>query len=380
MMGLREVMKRAIGNDRTITEFAHASKVSPTKISDCLYGEIPDFSNDEILRMAGNAYGGITYADLFNRLGDDTVSRNSKGNFVDASKLFVDVLRFQLEHITLIDDCKVDNEYQVIRSLVETVKTYYPDNDTYTHLEVGIDLKHTLDNVTIVQLSWYVENNEAIMEFALVYNDKGLNHNVKEVIFDSDELFKYGGEIENTCEVIAEKFGYNYALNLYSFKTTTPRSILAPKTAEEKLIDAIFGKEGSQVQTVEGYGFKLPDDVDSVRKFYEDNLDTVYFMRNRIFRTTPDKLTYYEYCKYVADIITYETSIRVYYYQSDDGAYIVFPAKLPWEMNGMERNLSKDTLYSVLDVYALKFGTTIQKCYIQTTKTPNGEFDDVKDI
>ena len=51
MMGLREVMRRAIGNDRTITEFAHASKVSPMKISDCLYGEIPDFSNDEILRM-----------------------------------------------------------------------------------------------------------------------------------------------------------------------------------------------------------------------------------------------------------------------------------------------------------------------------------------
>ena len=388
-MTLESLMKRMIG-DRTIAEFSSACEISPTTISDLLYGDIPHFTEQELVRMAGNSYGGVTLKELKSYFMDDEPLNPDFKDLIDSIRVFVNAVRFQFEHIHDMVEFEFveEHEYQLLKNLFNDFKKFYPKRFPGDTVDFGIETNRHLNNdgdrYSMVDISWVSGMYSICLTFAIIYNSEKLS--LDTTIFDTDELYKYGFSFDendqNLIHGISKALGYNYALSM-KMSPRTSGQMLKPMSAEEKLLMAIFG-EARQTRTIEGFGFYTPS-IERLKYFcisHKNSLNELNITQEKLYNIYKelDDCSISRYCYWASIIIRCETGIQVDYFNSENTSCIMYPTKLPWEMSDYEKQITKKHLYSVLDRYAKELHTTIQKCYCVTSKRSENEFDDLDNI
>lgn len=379
------LLQRAIG-DRSIAEFALQCNVKPSKISDCLYNEFTEFTKDELVRMAGSSYGGVTLDDYLNTFDISDSNSNmvlTSQRFIKLSRYFMDAVKFQLDHLNIMSStAHISTEYELMKRVTDVAKSYNMDYS----INAGIELKHTTPDSTVVQLSWAVNRFICKWEFVIVYKEEDCERTIESidrVEFDNDEVYKYGATVQLLYDKtnpddpywIVTELKYPYAVNFKYDMTNFGHPMLTPISSEQRLLNAIFGDD-VVVRTIEGFGFKLPKETYLLDNFYR------YHLHGKEDQSKQKQYSHSQYCTLIANIIWKETGLRVYHFTDDDTdeEFIIFPSKFPWELSKLEKYLPKTALYAILDRYARELRTTVQKCYCKTSTALVDEFDELDQL
>ena len=156
------------------------------------------------------------------------------------------------------------------------------------------------------------------------------------------------------------------------------------QSAEERLLKAIFGEEDEKpkrISTVEGIGFYLSEKslsaIPSFVKKHESTLDLLYKKEEKeklLQRLSEDGIPVSLYCSLVEKIIFKETDIVVGMYMDypndengfDNTPCVILEKALPWEYSDTEKELTKESLVQILDLYARQLHTEVTDCYYVT--------------
>ena len=286
--------------------------------------------------------------------------------------------------------------YPNIYEYADMVYTIYGEEEIGIAVEQPIELatneRGSAENAVFVKLSWGTSKFSAIMDVLVFYCEtKGGSVIINDVAFDQATLAKYGSTV---CSLLveADKFTGNLeAVAVKYFKKNKPL------TAEEKLLKTIFGENPGRttVKTVEGIGFTIDEELEYVFKnFLKKHKDTFCSNSNdeRIFSEYvegdvdrkdaflgygPDMDTSSISSSWgdaVVNIIYRETGLNVSFFGDYNAHYsdeeleqydvsstpiILFTFRAPWELNEVEKQVSKEFVIKTLDTYARELRGTV---------------------
>lgn len=416
----RDLLRKAIGPDRTQAEFAEAAGITPQHLSKMLTQErIPRPAITTLRKIAGHAFGGITLNMLLTACGYE-VDATEESSVVNPTKKQRAELSAGARAKACVEDLKsgfqtlsVNNPvYGSLYDFVDMVNTIYAVESVSYRIdgekEIEDEMHPTAELSAVINASWTDTDYTGEME-AVVYYCKTRKNAVvvMGVAFDYDSLLKADSamawEVHTTQDEINRKEGCLYTVKYKRQNKVSDESaqlfnekmqyLMTEKGLDEKeaMLQAIFGDPDrpKRISTVEGEGFyidRVPEYA--VINFLHTHQNT--FCRSQKEQEMLDRLAngealdkifeYYDtdsknmvgfghWGVAIANVMYRETNIQFDFWDDVDYDYnvrpcIMFSATMPYHMNETEKELSRDTLIQILDQYARELKTEVASdCY-----------------
>lgn len=383
---LQDLIRKAIGVNRTQSDFAREAGLTPQYLNRLLNSDdIGKPTRSTLMKLSGCS--GIPLAKFLKACGYDDADEEMKKEL--RSIPVKDRIKTCVSSI-LEGFSKMSENHPVYSSLyefIDTVFTIYEDEQLSVSIgepiEVGKGGFGIAECVAVATISWSDDYNispkvcgfSAEMDVLICYAETlGGSVIISEVCTDQSTLYNFESEVVRQLMEINDFREESPAVIIH--KKMKPSAIPDGVSAEERLLLTIFGNTSSKETIIqeEGYGFYLDNtpmyvikkfieahkDVlsETVWKNYEDSISDM----PEDFRENQDGYP----CYAIAEIMRKETGLSFSYeYDTEiDGEHqtLLFPIRSPWEYSDQEKELTKSGLIKLLDVYARELRTEVQYC------------------
>ena len=393
----RELLRGAIGPNRTQNEFARTIGISREHLSRMLNSEVISQPSKKVLqKIAGNAYNGVTLSELMTACGyadgkqvtlnpAQDVRRNLSGE-----DSVLDIATSFRDGIAVLS--AKNAPYASISLFLDTLEMLYSvSSATY---EVVSDAENNLDSPLIppsdrlcevlvtVQSEKYIGQFSFTLFYSITRRDTVI---VLGSAFDYKTLSTIGNKFIRELETSLPEDALDGIKGAEIVRNVTPKTIKRPvgdSAAAERLLKALFDDNGpKRIATVEGMGFYLVDTPKYVAERFIKKHSTVLCKtkaESSIVRELNEgsdfdeimKKYRYDWRRLAATIMGRETGIRFSFWENDDERSpspsrpsIMFGYSSPWEYNETEKELSQNSLRLILDRYAIELRTEVEECY-----------------
>lgn len=386
----RELLRNAIGPNRTQSEFAKDAGLTPQYLNRLLNSDnIGCPTKTTLMKISGASFGGIPLAKFMKACG-----------YSDADEEMKSELR-AMDLKGRVKRC-VDT---LIRVFTDLAKSRPICNNLYEFADMALILNDEEDvsfsvnsiqnvdfgefnvseKVAIISLSWgddydiskSISGFTVELDLLVCFSETTGGHiMVFDVKTDQKTLKKFGSKVVWNLDTMDEYRDDGYACTI-KYKSNQTYIKLSNMTAEERLLHAIFGDDDqndTRVVQVEGLGFYLDNTpVYVIKKFIENHIESLDVNTRKLYESSKDdfnednKTDEDNYPNYlIAQIIREETGIHVLYdWNRDiDGSRpaVIFPARHPWKYSEQERSLTEDGVCKILENYARELRTEVDYC------------------
>lgn len=389
----RKLLKKAIGFSRTQAEFAQKTGITPQHLNRLINNPlIGQPSKDTLIKIAGNADTPIPLNELFESceypIENNTKTLNTKNEITN-----IETTASKIESSFNLLSGK---EYKSINEFVEKALQNISPDISYEleNTETNDNKNETVgENVTTARMTWitptYVNSLDMLIAYSETKQDNIIvletsNDYKKFKKYYPDNIFPDDIDDQTSTLYIEPKF----KPKKYSCANTEKNDNL---TAEQRLLQAIFGENNKpqRIATVEGIGFYIDTIPEGAfRRFLLKHKDNAYENENekqiieKYLQSVTTKEEMFEnnknstehFGELIANVISKETTFRIECWENHDNRYpfknrpsVMFTAEMPWIYSQVEKNLSYETLFQILDKYARELRCEVQECYFTMT-------------
>lgn len=394
MTEFQELIKKAIGPNRTQSEFAKDAGITPQYLNRLLNSDaVGKPTKSTLAKLAGNSFSGIPLATFMKACGYEDTEDTMKS---ELRKLPI-YERIQRCVETITDGIKkLSGSNTIYNSLYECVDTFftiYDEEDVSVYIGKPMDVPkgevRFAEKASVITISWSDEYDfevrnvkykgfSAKLDILIFYSETtGGSVIICDVKTDQKSLIDYNSDVAFELDSMGEYREDGYACVIqYNRKHKIPTGA----TAEERLLNAIFGDKDGKTYTVvdAGPGFYIDNTpIYVIKNFIEshkDSLDDVCISRHEQLKDTltEQNIMEYEtnesYPSYLINcIIRNESGLTTVSncdtkFESNRLA-VIYPAKHPWNYSDAEKEMSKSTVNQILDKYARELRSKVEFCH-----------------
>lgn len=393
----QELIRKAIGPNRTQSEFAKEAGLTPQYLNRLLNSDtVGKPTKTTLTKIAGHSFSGIPLATFMKACGYE----NTEDALKDELRKLPIKDRIQRCVDAMIDGFyKLSENHPIYNSLydfTDAVLMLYDEEDISASIsEPRIVQKGELgqaEKAAIVTLSWdddfeirtrhnVWDGFAAELDILVCYSETtGGSVIIFDVKADQKTLMKYQSDIVFQLESMDEYRDDGKAC-IIRYKAKHRRADFDPNdTAEERLLKTIFGDSTEKSYPIvdAGPGFYIDETPPYVFiQFIENHKDSLSEDLIERHNSLKDKLTddtikdleeneaYPSYL--ISSIIQKETGLHTesncdFKFESNRLA-VIFPAKHPWSYSDSEREMSKATVERILDKYARELRSEVEFCH-----------------
>ena len=398
----RKLLKRAIGPDRNQAQFAAQSGITPAHLNKLLNSDsISQPSKATLMKISGNAYTPIPLKAFLSVCGydaeEDVSAFLKKRSFEERAHRCIGLLTQGLTEMI-----STPVAYPSVYDFAEAVAFEYAEEEISISVSGGekpaAEESKTAEMAAVVSFIWGGVDKTATMDVVLLYCPTvGGSVIVTNYLTRQKDVSRYNsGAVKGLIEL--DCFEEEKPAVLIRFRTLPKRKPDPndPRTPEERLLDAIFGKADEKVKkrlsVVEGVGFYLDRLSDETLRLFLRKHENTFCKTDddrAVFHSFVDmnqsrEDAFANYCiddpgmvgdsvwgGAVTNIIFRETSIRTEFWDAElfeednfnNRSAIIFSDKAPWLYSDLEKMCSRETLVKTLDLYARELRVEVTDCY-----------------
>ena len=398
----RNYLKEIISHYHSQAEFASACDLSVEYVNRLLNNQVISQPRKKTLqKIAGHSKCGITVKMLMNACGYNAADKKDY-SFREENKEIADLILSGLQDALKNPPVRVSSIQDFLSCIDMVLKQY---EISYTFEEVP-EYNHFFEteNGVILSFSWKsgeedvvftakdslghkYRGDELYLSFdILVLYDQTASGTllISDILTSQKDLLSAGSQVAEDIMEMEQYKEDGICLTISFHKKNRNFRKKNKQSAEERLLKAIFGEEDEKpkrISTVEGIGFYLSEKslsaIPSFVKKHESTLDLLYKKEEKeklLQRLSEDGIPVSLYCSLVEKIIFKETDIVVGMYMDypndengfDNTPCVILEKALPWEYSDTEKELTKESLVQILDLYARQLHTEVTDCYYVT--------------
>ena len=394
----RELLKRAIGSERTQAQFAAQSGITPAHLNRLLNSEtISQPSKATLMKIAGCANTPLPLKVLLSACGyeaEQAISEElEKLPIRERVNRFAALIESGLNAMT-----QNPTRFKSIFEFSEALAADYTEESVSISIrdeqEPSTDDQEIAEKAAVVTFMWGNAYYSVLMDVLLLYcSTAGGSVIVLSFKDTQGDLIPYRSDVMEGLSDIGEVKEKQWAVLLRTKKTPRTRPARnQAKSAEERLLEAIFGEADTpkRVCTVEGLGCYLDHVSDAIfKRFLAKHKDTfrkteqekqIYaaYMEQGVSREEafkhyeiedPELIGEGEWGGAISSIIFRETGLRVGFWSPleydkfDNRPAIIFSDKAPWLYTELEKSFTESTLKRTLDIYARELRAEVCPCH-----------------